>query len=166
MRRKATPEQIAKAKEKRAKVREIAKKISAMSEDERRALVQNWPTTVEGHAVSVKNACLVAMMRPSATVIGGFHQWRKAGRPIKAGEHSTFFIWVPLTGKKKDEDGAADITEDGERPNFALVPMFDVSQTRDADEPEHDGNELTESERTFYAPFDAGPPPAEELQLV
>ncbi len=129
--RNATPEQIAKAKEKRAKVRDIAKQIAAMSEDDRRAMIQDWPTTIEGHAVSVKNACLVAFMRPGATVIGGFQQWRKAGRPIKKGEHSSFFIWVPLTGKKKDED-AGEITEDGERPNFALVPMFDISQTQDA----------------------------------
>lgn len=131
MRRKATPEQIAKAKEKRAKVRDIAKRIAAMTEEQRRAMIQDWPTTIEGHAVSVKNACLVAFMRPGATVIGGFHQWRKAGRPIKAGEHSTFFIWVPLKGKKKDDESAADINEDGERTNFALVPMFDISQTQD-----------------------------------
>ena len=125
-RRQATPEQIAKAKEKREKIRGIAKQIAAMTDDQRRELVRDWPTTIEGHAVSLKNACLLAY-QGTATVIGGFRQWKKAGRFVKKGESSKV-IWAPIGPRKTDED-KGEIAEDGERPNFVLVSVFDISQT-------------------------------------
>jgi len=128
-RRQATPEQIAKAKEKREKIRGIAKQIAAMTDDQRRELVRDWPTTIEGHAVSLKNACLLAY-QGTATVIGGFRQWKKAGRFVKKGESSKV-IWAPIGPRKTDED-KGEIAEDGERPNFVLVSVFDISQTEDA----------------------------------
>ena len=135
MRRKATPEQIAKAKEKRAKVRDIAKKIAAMSETERAAMVQNWPTTIEGHALSAKNACLIAYQTlggQGATVLGGFRQWKKAGRFVRKGEGG-MSIWIPLMRKTKDANGD-EINEEGERPNFGLATVFDISQTEETQE--------------------------------
>lgn len=61
MKRQATPEQIAKAKERRAKTRGLAKQIGAMSREDQAALVRDWPTTIEGHRVSLKNAMLIAL---------------------------------------------------------------------------------------------------------
>lgn len=136
-RRNATPEQIAKAKEKRAKVRELAKQIAKMSEAERTALVKDWPTTIEGHAVSIKNACLLAY-QGRATVIGGFRQWKKAGRFVRKGE-SGMSIWIPLLKKQTNGD---EINEDGERPNFGLATVFDISQTDEGNAAER----LTETE--------------------
>lgn len=97
-RNKATPEQIAKAKEKRAKMREIARKISAMSDEERSALVHDWPTLITGHPVSFHNACMIAY-QGGATVLGGFWQWKSAGRKVRKGE-SGMCIWAPIGDKK------------------------------------------------------------------
>lgn len=129
-RHRATPEQIAKAKEKRAKVREIAKRIGAMSEDQRRALIHDWPTTIEGHRVSVHNACLLAY-QGKATVIGGFRQWKKAGRYVRKGEHG-LTIWIPLGLKKHEDPNTGEVSQDGERKGFGLATVFDVSQTEEA----------------------------------
>ncbi len=164
MRRKATPEQIAKAKEKRTKVRELAKKIGAMSEEQRRQLVQDWPTTIEGHSVSVKNACLLALQRPGCSVIGGFRQWRRAGRYVASGPGSGMSIWIPLIRKAKDEE-SGEVTEDGERPGFGLATVFDISQTEACETQEPKPYQI---ERTL-APFanaeaNQEPPQWDEIQ--
>lgn len=150
--RTATPEQIAKAKERRAKVRDIAKQIAAMTPEAQTALVQNWPTTIEGHALSLKNACLLAY-QGRATVVGGFRQWKKAGRFVRKGEGG-MSIWIPLMKKTKDANGD-EINEDGERPNFGLATVFDISQTDEGNcTPEEINDAPTETAR------DAGEIPA------
>ena len=126
---KPTPEQQAKAKERRDKAREMAKRISKMSEEERRALVQDWPTTLEGHPLSTHNACMIAY-QGGATVIGGFRQWKKHGRFVKKGAVSKV-IWVPIgTGKERSEE-TGEVTETGERTGFVLASVFDISQTEE-----------------------------------
>lgn len=126
MKRQATPEQIAKAKERRAKTRALAKSIAGMSREDQAALVHDWPTTIEGHRVSLKNAMLIAL-QGGATVIGGLQQWRKAGRKVRKGGHSVQ-IFVPLGIRKLDPDGEPD----GESPQgYGIANVFDVSQTED-----------------------------------
>lgn len=121
-----TNENKQRAQEKRQKLREYAKAISKMNEAERNALVQSWPTTIEGHPVSVHNACLLAY-QGGATVIGGFNQWKRAGRYVRKGEHGKS-IWIPLGFRKKtDENG--ETTQEGEKTGFGLASVFDISQT-------------------------------------
>jgi antirestriction protein ArdC len=81
--------------------------------------------TVEGHALSIHNACLVALQLPSATILGGYRQWQAAGRQVRKGEHG-LMIWAPRM--KKDAD-----TGDEERAGFIPINLFDVSQTDAAD---------------------------------
>lgn len=127
MRGKLSPEQLARIKEKRAKIRDIAKRIAAMSDEERRAMVQQWPTTIEGHPLSVHNACLIAY-QGGASVVGGFRQWKKAGRFVRKGEHG-LTIWIPLGFKKVENQDTGEVTQEGERTGFGLASVFDVSQT-------------------------------------
>ena len=148
-RRKATPEQIAKAKEKRSKIREIAQRISKMSDEQRRAVVRDWPTTIEGHALSVHNACLLAYQTfgaNSPTVVCGFRQWKRAGRFVRKGE-SGMSIWIPLGIHKSKDEETGEITETGERTGFGLATVFAISQTDEARTDEASGQPLyTESE--------------------
>lgn len=75
-RREATAEQKAKTAARRERFREFARQIAAMQPEERAALAAKCPVcTIEGKALSVRNQCMVAMQRPSATIVGGFRQW-------------------------------------------------------------------------------------------
>ena len=126
MRKQPTPEQKARAAERRAKLREIAQKISKLPEADRAALVDHWPVTIEGHRLSLHNACMIAL-QGSATVVGGFQQWKKAGRSVRKGQHG-FGIWVPIGLPKKTEanpepNGAND------PQGFTVGTVFDISQT-------------------------------------
>ena len=39
------------------------------------------------HQYSFQNCMLIAMQRPDATHVAGFHAWRKLGRFVRKGEH-------------------------------------------------------------------------------
>ena len=76
--RQLTEEQKAKTEERRAKFRVIMKQIAGMSETERTELASRISTvTVEGRQLSVHNMCLLASQCPTATIVGGFNQWKK-----------------------------------------------------------------------------------------
>lgn len=124
MKRKPTIELIAARQEKRAKMRELARKVAAMPEEDRLALAARCPIgTIEGRALSLKNQCLIALQMPRATIVGGFRQWLKAGRCVRKGEHGAC-IWIPC-GHRDAETG--EIEMDDRR--FILASVFDVSQT-------------------------------------
>ena len=84
---------------------------------------------------SFNNCLLIALQFPTASLIQGFHAWRKMGRCVKKGEKGIGII-APMVGKKKDEDRTSD--EDGEKTifGFKVVHVFDVSQTDGDDLPE------------------------------
>jgi antirestriction protein ArdC len=112
-------------------MREFAKRVSAMTADDRRALADRIGLrTIEGHALSVFNACMVYMQKnPPATVVGGFRQWLTAGRCVRKGEHG-FAIWVPI-GRENGNRESSEPTGDDKRDSlrFTLGTVFDVSQT-------------------------------------
>ena len=123
MKKSATPEQQAQAAERRAKFRKLAHDIGAMPDDKRAELARTLPVvvTVEGRTLSPTNTMLVVMQCPSATIIGGFRQWLKAGRVVRKGEHG-LSIWIP-SGIKNDDNGVPDDV------HFLMGTVFDVSQT-------------------------------------
>lgn len=129
MKHRATAEQRTKALERRQKLRAIAKKVSAMSEAERMALIDQWPTTIEGHRLSVHNACMILMQSngTAPTVVGGFRQWIKAGRCVRKGEHG-YGIWAPI-GSRKVKPDEIETAHDGSPTAFIVATVFDVSQT-------------------------------------
>ena len=129
MKRAYTPEQQAAFSERKLRFRALARKIGAMTNDERSALAARLPaiTTVEGRALSMFNQCMLAVQCPQATLVGGFRQWINAGRAVRKGEHGAA-IWVPMKPRKADGE-QTETTEDGDKPAFMLGTVFDVSQT-------------------------------------
>ena len=123
MKRNLTEDQIKARDERRSSFKAIAKKVADMPADERAALAARMPVvSVEGRAMSVHNCCMVTMQCPTATIVGGFRQWLKAGRCVRKGEHG-LTIWFPRIAK--DETGEATGAPDG----FMLGTVFDVTQT-------------------------------------
>ena len=88
--------------------------------------------TIEGRQLSIHNACLLACQRPDATMVGGFNQWKSAGRMVRKGEHG-LMIWAPV---RHAENAPAVEPQPGEltseRPRFVMVTVFDVAQTEKA----------------------------------
>lgn len=133
-RRELTPEQIEARDARRAKFRTLCKQIADMPELDRLALAANLPglVTCEGHALSLHNVCLIAKQFPGASIVGGFQQWKRAGRQVRKGEHGAM-IWIP-TGHSKPGDGptAEDVSAaEGESIRFLTATVFDVSQTEE-----------------------------------
>lgn len=129
-RRPLTADQEQKAEARRERFRALAQQIGAMSDEQRAAMAARMAAvvTVEGHVLTVHNACLVACQRPDATVLGGYQQWLRAGRQVRKGE-SGLMIWAPIKGRREDhaEPTASSIGQD--RPRFVMVTVFDVGQT-------------------------------------
>lgn len=123
-----TPEQLAASAERKAKFKALQERLKAMTEAERAALAARvGVVTIEGHAMSVKNSCLIWMQNPGASVVGGFAQWRKTGRAVRKGE-SGLMIWFPCTYKRKDKTTGEPI--DGEEiGGFKTGFVFDIGQT-------------------------------------
>ena len=114
------------AAERRSKMRDLAKRIATMPENEKTALLDGIGyTTIEGRSLSLHNQLMIAGQGCRSAVVGGFHQWRKAGRVVRKGEHG-YAIWIPLGQKVKREDGL-NVTRDVQ--GFALSTVFGLDQT-------------------------------------
>ncbi|MEW5844124.1 MAG: ArdC family protein [Bacteroidota bacterium] len=115
-------------KEKREKLIRIRKTLSEMSEEQRQAVANKFGiVTVEGHLLTPHNQCfLVAQSEINFTVVGGFQQWKKAGRVVRKGEHG-FLILVP--SKQKDKNEIDNYIADDEDIKFYSATVFDISQT-------------------------------------
>lgn len=129
MKRQPTPEQKAKAEERRQVLRDLWQKIGEMSEDQRAAFVEKIGTVVtcEGHPLSVGNTILLAYQAETVTVVGGYNQWRAAGRQVRKGERS-LGIWIPKNKAEGESQPAPSIQT--EKPlYFIFGSVFDISQT-------------------------------------
>jgi len=133
-RRKATPEQKARAKERRKQFALLARQIAKMDEGERIRLASKVQIhSIEGRTLSVHNQCLLALQRPDATVVGGFRQWKRAGRCVRKGEHGSM-IWVPtLPADKRDTNEEHPEESETSDLRFLVATVFDVAQTAELD---------------------------------
>lgn len=129
-----TDEQRAQADARRARFRDLVRQVAAMTDADREALAVRMAgvVTTEGRSLSVHNSILLACQRPSATIVGGFQQWRGQGRHVRKGEHG-LMIWAPV--RRADASDAPGASEpgpaelDSDRPRFVMVSVFDVGQT-------------------------------------
>lgn len=128
-RREPTEAQKLAAQERRGRMRKLAERISGMPDDERLALAMRAGIrTVEGRELSPFNQCMVIMQHDGASVVGGFRQWRVAGRHVRKGERG-LAIWFPIA-KGEQSEGAPELAgEERGGPRFALATVFDISQT-------------------------------------
>jgi hypothetical protein len=143
MKKQPTPEQKAKAEERREQFRRLVKTLADMPEEKRIEMVcrVGAVVTCEGHALSIVNTNLCIMQRDNVSMVGGFAQWLKHGRAVRKGEHG-LGIWVPIKGKS-DNNGPADVSHGGEPiaeakdakanpgTRFMMGTVFDISQTQE-----------------------------------
>jgi len=98
-------------------------------------LKQYLQTMSRYHQYSLRNVMLIALQKPSATHVAGFHAWKKLGRFVKKGENGIVII-APLVYKREtveNDDNSRNVTEIN---GFKGVYVFDISQTNGDELPE------------------------------
>jgi hypothetical protein len=124
--------------EKKEKINRIRKTLSEMTEEQRQAVAEKFGiVTVEGHSLSAHNQCfLVAQSELNFSIVGGYRQWKKAGRSVRKGEHG-FYLFVPSITKEETlvspngGENAAEASSDDDTPFFFTAVVFDISQTEE-----------------------------------
>lgn len=106
--------------EKKARIKAIREKLANLSPDQRQEIASKGIVqTVEGRQLSLHNTILLQIQaNGKASVVGGYQQWRTAGKQVRKGEHG-YTIWFPSA--KKTEDGE-------EKTVFFAGTVFDISQ--------------------------------------
>jgi antirestriction protein ArdC len=79
------------------------------------------------HRYSLHNVMLIALQRPTATHVAGFHTWSKLGRHVRKGEKG-IFILAPIVRKKEASDPELE-APDRTLVGFRGCAVFDYSQT-------------------------------------
>ena len=112
--------------QKKERMKDLANRFANLSESERMEVLRKMGEirTIEGHPLSLRNTFMLIYQKPSVTMVGGFQQWKKAGRIVRKGEKS-LLILVP-SAKKKEE---GEKTEEGNPLFFFGGNVFDISQT-------------------------------------
>lgn len=116
--------------ERQARLKELRDKLKALTPEQRQVLLdRGLVATIEGRTLSTHNTIMVYFQSNGTlpTIVGGYQQWRKAGRSVKKGEHG-FTIWFPVG--QKDEDGDILAAE-----RYFTGTVFDVTQTEELTEP-------------------------------
>lgn len=139
MRKQPTEEQKAKAAERRERFRELAKLVAGLAPEQREALAMRAGiVTIEGRSLSPFNQCLLVNQFAGVSVVGGFQQWKRAGRSVKKGARG-LSLWIPTgrADKGADLDAGGEVSADGEGKSkggaFIMGTVFDVSQTEPDD---------------------------------
>ena len=129
MPRKTTAAQREAAAHRKTLARSLAAKIRAMTPAELERYTQAAPVvTIDGRTLSMRNQAMVMMQLDRPTVVGGFRQWKQAGRPVQKGQHGAMILY-PRTRSQADVD-----TDDQQKDavTFGTATVFDVSQTAPA----------------------------------
>lgn len=117
------------AEARRAMLTQLADQASAMTPEELKAFLPVEVMTIERKPLSPKNTYLVLNQLKSATIVGGYDQWKNAGRFVRKGAKS-LGIWVPL--KPRASTPTATPPPDEEKKpafRFKFTSVFDISQT-------------------------------------
>jgi len=79
------------------------------------------------HRYSLHNVLLIALQRPAATHVAGFHAWKRLGRFVRKGERGIFILAPIVRSKTAPPEGE----ESSERvlAGFRGCAVFDYSQT-------------------------------------
>lgn len=133
-RKNITPEQKAKAEERRARFKQLVKQVSQMTDAERFEMIARVGAVVtcEGRALSPTNTVLCLMQLPGVSMVGGFKQWLRQGRSVVKGQHG-ISIWIPCVRKGTAEHFEINGRAEGDAPSetyFTSGTVFDISQTQ------------------------------------
>lgn len=113
--------------ERKAQIKELREQLANMTPEQRQVLTsRGMVATVEGRALSLHNTLLLYIQSNGRvpTIVGGYQQWRRAGKQVRKGEHG-LMIWFPV-GEKDKETG--DILS-AER--YFTTTVFDISQVEE-----------------------------------
>ena len=127
MPRKTTAAQREAAAHRKTLARSLAAKIRAMTPAELERYTQAAPVvTIDGRTLSMRNQAMILMQLDNPTVVGGFRQWKQAGRSVQKGQHGAMILYPRVSRPAEDADPA----EAGEEQvSFGHATVFDVSQT-------------------------------------
>ena len=106
--------------------------VAALQAGRSEALTAHLKAISRFHHYSLNNVLLIALQKPNASYVAGFHAWNGVGRFVKKGEKG-IMILAPIVRRKaesEDEVEGTSITVAG----FRAAYVFDISQT--------DGKEL------------------------
>jgi hypothetical protein len=85
------------------------------------------------HRYSLHNVMLIALQKPTASHVAGFHTWKKLGRFVRKGEKAIFILAPMVRTKEKaeaeDQDGNPVLL------GFRGCGVFDYSQTEGCELP-------------------------------
>jgi antirestriction protein ArdC len=107
---------------------EALKKLAAALEAGHSDALKAYLSTMgRFHRYSWGNVLLIAMQKPNATNVAGFHTWRKMNRFVRKGEKG-IAIFAPVVVKKRAEDQEGE-DEQTRLYGFRTACVFDESQT-------------------------------------
>lgn len=128
---------------------------------------RKWLITMSRfHQYSLNNTILICMQKPDASLVAGFHAWKKMGRHVKKGEKG---IWIlaPIRYTREQPNAEKDPLESHETEKekiekkeiictgYKVVSVFDVSQTEGRELPSIGVNEMTGDVDTYQQFFEA-----------
>src|SRR5947209_14804587 len=111
--------------------------IAALEAGNSEALKNYLAVMARFHQYSWNNCLLIALQRPEATHVAGFHAWHKLGRFVRKGEKG-IAILAPVIAKREIKDDATSETEltIQQLVGFRTAFVFDVSQTNGKELPQ------------------------------
>ena len=99
-------------------------------------------TASKFHRYSYRNAMLIWMHDPSATLVAGYRKLQELGRHVRKGEKA-IRILAPMKRLNKDAE------DDTQVPYFRAISVFDISQTEGDDLPSFEIEKLQDPVISF-----------------
>ena len=100
--------------------------VAALEAGRSDTLMQYLKAIGRFHRYSLGNVLLIALQRPAASYVAGFHTWRRFGRSVKKGEKG-ILVLAPIFERKETETPA--VRASSSVVGFRSAYVFDVSQT-------------------------------------
>jgi len=119
---------------KNEKIKEITSKaieqlIAALNDGRSETLTAYLTTMAKFHRYSLRNIMLIAMQKPNATYVAGFHAWHKLARFVKKGEKGILIIAPVVRRKETTEAQEPETSEERSVVAFRGAYVFDITQT-------------------------------------
>ena len=133
--RRRVPRPRVPREERSAKVTALAEQLAAFSDSLDPEQQGEYEARFDHY--SPRNALLIVMQMPDATVVHGFHAWHDEGRKVRKGEHG-IQILAPAGEREVDDSDKRPNAGDSQggqtnaeqaRRFFRLTYVFDISQT-------------------------------------
>ena len=108
--------------------------VAALQSGHSEALTAYLQAIGRFHRYSLTNVLLIALQKPNASYVAGFHTWNELGRFVKQGEKGIMILAPVVRRKAKDEE----TTEGASRTiaGFRTAYVFDISQTNGKELPQ------------------------------